>query len=208
MVYVFDYSKHGSMPVDGLSKPQHRCLGHTAEGYGLCWNPNEKGQLLSGSDDGQICLWDLREAAVDVQPLSIRSHHSNVVEDVDWHKKHSYMFASVGEDSRLVLWDTREAPDTFTSEVVRAHEGDVHCLAFNPANEFLLATGGADGIVALWDLRNLSRSIHDFKGHMDGVYQVSWSPHNEAILGSSSSGAFGDPILDHVGVNKQRRNYW
>ncbi len=33
--------------------------GHLREGYGLSWNPHTEGRLLSGSDDGRICMWDL-----------------------------------------------------------------------------------------------------------------------------------------------------
>jgi histone-binding protein RBBP4 len=81
-VFVFDYTKHGSMPVDGVSKPQHRCLGHKSEGYGLSWNPTVAGQLLSGSDDHLICIWDVTQPEIELQPLSVRSRHTGIVEDV------------------------------------------------------------------------------------------------------------------------------
>ena len=29
------------------------------EGYGLAWSPLLEGHLLSGSDDANICLWDI-----------------------------------------------------------------------------------------------------------------------------------------------------
>lgn len=35
------------------------CAGHKTEGYGLAWSPFQSGHLLSGSDDAQICLWDI-----------------------------------------------------------------------------------------------------------------------------------------------------
>jgi histone-binding protein RBBP4 len=59
-VYVFDYSKHNSKPSpDGSCNPDLRLTGHKTEGYGLAWSPFQKGHLLSGSDDAQICLWDI-----------------------------------------------------------------------------------------------------------------------------------------------------
>jgi hypothetical protein len=46
-VYVFDVSKHGPHPVDNTTiNPQHRCLGHSQEGYGLSWSPTVAAQLL------------------------------------------------------------------------------------------------------------------------------------------------------------------
>ena len=59
-VYVFDYSKHPSKPpLDGACSPDLRLRGHNTEGYGLSWSQFKQGHLLSGSDDAQICLWDI-----------------------------------------------------------------------------------------------------------------------------------------------------
>ena len=44
-VFVFDYSKHKSIPTDNVCRPQHKCTGHEAEGYGLSWNPHVEGQV-------------------------------------------------------------------------------------------------------------------------------------------------------------------
>ena len=116
-VFVFDYSKHGSVPTDSECRPQHRCHGHDSEGYGLCWNPHEEGQLLSGSDDQKICLWDIRESGVDVQPMQTRRGHTSVVEDVAWHRHHANLFGSVGDDKQLLLWDPRDSNQDPTHRV-------------------------------------------------------------------------------------------
>lgn len=52
----------------------------------------------------------------------------------------------------------REGKRNKPVHVVRdAHEGDVNSLEFHPVNEFLLASGGSDKVVKLWDMRNLKR---------------------------------------------------
>ena len=57
-VLVFDYTKHPSKPdPNGVCHPDLRLRGHQKEGYGLSWNPNMNGHLLSASDDHTICLW-------------------------------------------------------------------------------------------------------------------------------------------------------
>lgn len=59
-VLVFDYTKHPSKPdPNGVCHPDLRLRGHQKEGYGLSWNPNLNGYLLSASDDHTICLWDI-----------------------------------------------------------------------------------------------------------------------------------------------------
>lgn len=55
-VLVFDRTKHSSLP-DGIINPQAELKGHTLEGFGLCWNPHEKGQLATGSEDKTVRLW-------------------------------------------------------------------------------------------------------------------------------------------------------
>jgi WD40 repeat protein len=67
-VYVFDYSKHSSKPAaDGQCSPDLVLTGHRTEGYGLAWNPQAPGLLLSGSDDAQICLWDINATPMQKQ---------------------------------------------------------------------------------------------------------------------------------------------
>lgn len=53
-----------------------------------------------------------------------------------------------------------------------AHTAEVNCLAFNPHNPHVLATGSADKTVALHDWRNLSQRLHVFECHTEEVFQV------------------------------------
>ena len=60
-IHIFDYFKHGVSPTNDEVKPELVLLGHTREGYGLDWNPQQAGLLLSGSDDSRVCLWDVNQ---------------------------------------------------------------------------------------------------------------------------------------------------
>lgn len=190
-VYVFDYTKHPSQPdQDGQCKPQLRLRGHTKEGYGLSWNTNLAGHLLSASDDNTVCLWDVQAAPANANFLDAKtvfSGHSSVVEDVAWHVLHDSTFGSVGDNHKLMIWETRTNSNTKPQHTVDAHQAEVNCLSFNPYSEFILATGSADKTVALWDLRNLKLKLHSFESHKDEIFQVQWSPHNETILASSGT---------------------
>jgi len=189
-VFIFDYTKHPSIPTDTICKPQLRLRGHTKEGYGLSWNSNIAGHLLSASDDTTVCLWDISSATQNANYLdakSIFTGHNAVVEDVAWHVLHDSVFGSVGDDHKLMIWDTRSNSTNKPAHVVDAHSAEVNCLSFNPYSEFILATGSADKTVALWDLRNLKLKLHSFESHRDEIFQVQWSPHNETILASSGT---------------------
>lgn len=190
-VLIFDYTKHPSKPdPSGECNPELRLKGHTKEGYGLSWNPNVNGHLLSASDDHTICLWNINSnptAARTLDALSIFNGHTAVVEDVAWHLLHDSVFGSVGDDKKLMLWDTRSQTSLKPSQIIEAHSAEVNCLSFNPYSEYILATGSADKTVALWDLRNTKMKLHSFESHKDEIFQVQWSPHNETILASSGT---------------------
>ncbi len=66
------------------------------------------------------------------------------------------------------------------------HQDAINALSFNPASEYVLATGSADKTIGIWDLRNLNYKLHALEGHQDSVTSLSWHPFEEAILGSSS----------------------
>jgi histone-binding protein RBBP4 len=123
---------------------------------------------------------------MDVQALQVFKGHKSGVEDVAWCHFSSTKFASVGDDSQLLVWDARDNCSGKPVDFVHnAHNGDIHCLAFNPFDEFSIATGGSDGLVCLWDTRSLKKKVKSLRGHSEGVYQVSWAPAERNILASS-----------------------
>jgi histone-binding protein RBBP4 len=171
--------------VIATPKPNLVLGGHTKDGYGLAWSNHTKGHLISGSLDCTVCYWDIHQtttsssstassSAADtsliMDPLCTFTGHTGPVEDVDWHKLDPYLIGSCGDDATVRLWDIRAATSSSSATnkhivtqeahaIHKAHDGDVHCLAFHPTNEFLLATGSADRSVVLWDMRNLKSYV-------------------------------------------------
>mmetsp|Transcript_15759 Transcript_15759/g.30868 ORF Transcript_15759/g.30868 Transcript_15759/m.30868 type:complete len:445 (-) Transcript_15759:627-1961(-) len=169
-VYIWDLSKHGSFPEEGATPcPQIVCRGHTGEGYGVSWcgvGEEGKGRLCTCAEDKTVRIWDVNEALKEgkngmvVRPTDTLEYHTNVVEDVDWHKRDINMIGSCGDDRLICLWDVREGKRNKPMHIIKdAHKGDVNCLAFHPMNEFLLASGSADKTVKLWDMRNIKRCV-------------------------------------------------
>jgi len=184
-VYIFDISKHPSVPKDNsFFSPQHRLTGHTKEGYGLSWSPHEEGTLCSGSEDGIVCTWDINNQAMTIDAKQKLKGHGGSIEDVCWHQKDRYMIGSVG-DTSMLLWDTRKPSPAHSN--LSAHDADINSISFNPHNPHLLATGSKDTTVGLWDLRNLKAKLHSFAGHKDEVFNVGWAPFNESVLASGSA---------------------
>jgi histone-binding protein RBBP4 len=166
-VFVWDLSKHESFST-AEPNPQLVLRGHTGEGYGLSWcgvsGEENTGRLATCSDDKTVMIWDVKSAlaegknGMEVRPTAVLKYHTDVVEDVDWHKMDANMVGSVGDDRIVCLWDVREGSNDKPVHIVeKAHGGDVNCIEFHPTKEFMFATGGSDEVVKLWDMRNLKR---------------------------------------------------
>ncbi|KAG5213332.1 hypothetical protein JEQ12_009118 [Ovis aries] len=143
-VLVFDYTKYPSKPdPSGECNPDLCLRGHQKEGYGVSWNPNLSGHLLSASDDHTICLWDIsavpKEGKV-VDVKTIFTGHTAVVEDVSWRLLHESLFGLVADDQKLMIWDTPSNNTSKPSHSVDAHTAQVNCLSFSPYSVLILAT--------------------------------------------------------------------
>eukprot|EP00658_Telonema_sp_P-2_P041939 TRINITY_DN3004_c0_g2_i14.p1 TRINITY_DN3004_c0_g2~~TRINITY_DN3004_c0_g2_i14.p1 ORF type:complete len:380 (+),score=118.76 TRINITY_DN3004_c0_g2_i14:91-1230(+) len=183
IVNVFDLDKHEANPASTKpATPEMELVGHTKEGYGISWNRNKPGHVLSGADDQIICLWDVTNGSGEVKTLSTFTGHTDVVEDVDWHNFNESIFGSVGDDKQLRIWDHRKGNEAV--HCIAAHSAEINSISFNPNNEYTLLTGSADKLISLWDMRNMSKALHEFHSHSQEVVQVEWSRHNESVFAS------------------------
>lgn len=182
-VYVFNTKEAPKLQPAGEFTPEYTCEGHSSEGWALCWSPHTEARLVSGSDDTDVCMWDLQGVGNKAQPLHKFTTHTDVIEDVAWHAKDENLFASVSDDKFIYVWDVRDGSKPALKRE-NAHEKEINSVQFNPFNEHRLVTGSSDTTVVLWDSRNLAHRVHECKGHKDEVFQVSWNSKHENIIAS------------------------
>ncbi|CAG7923127.1 unnamed protein product [Penicillium olsonii] len=187
-VMIWDRSKHPSLPT-GTVNPQMELLGHESEGFAISWNPHVAGHLATGSEDKTVRLWDITtytKGNKAVRPSRTFTHHSAIVNDVQYHPLHSSLIGTVSDDITLQILDTRQDDSTRSASSAEGqHRDAINSLSFNPASETILATGSADKTIAIWDLRNLKQKLHSLEGHTDSVQSISWHPFEESVLASS-----------------------
>merc|ERR1719476_1173386 len=62
-----------------------------------------------------------------------------------------------------------------------AHDGPVLSLHCSPFNRSVLASGGGDHLVKVWDAAS-KELVHTYKQHGDKVQVVKWHPKEQAML--------------------------
>lgn len=116
-----------------------------------------EGMLVSGSDDGFVCAWNINQGDSKILTpiiLAKDAHQGHVVEDVTWSHFNESEFVSVGDDKCLRLWDLRSAEGCISKS--EEQMDDLMCVDTSPFDPCFIATGSNDNQVSLWDQRNLS----------------------------------------------------
>lgn len=140
-----------------------------------------------GTDCDRDIKSDFSASSKTVKPSRTFTHHSAVVNDVEFHSVLPWMIATVSDDLTLQILDTRQASNTTSArQASKAHNDAINGVSFNPGSEYILATGSADKSIGIWDLRNLNVKLHSCEAHKDIVTQVEWHPHEKSVLASSS----------------------
>jgi len=131
---------------------------------------------------------DFQKENTTLSPTRGFTHHSSVVNDVQFHPHHGKnLFGSVSDDKTFCLVDLRSTSDSKPAIRIEAHSDAVNSLAFHPKQDVLLATGSADRTIGIFDVRFPGHGkIHALEGHKDMVNKVEWHPTDAAILASSA----------------------
>ncbi|KAF8803836.1 WD40 repeat-like protein [Phlegmacium glaucopus] len=86
----------------------------------------------------------------DVEPsrTTMQTHHNGIF-DIKWSLDDASLATCSGDQSTRISCTTT---GTIT-HVLRGHSSTIKCMAWDPSHTSLLATGGRDGVICLWDLR-------------------------------------------------------
>jgi WD40 repeat protein len=166
--------------------------GHTAEVWGLAFSPDGQ-TLASGSYDDTIILWDVATGQPLGPPLT---SHTGFVYKVAF-SPDGQTLASGSADGTIILWDV--ATGQPRGSPLTGHKTTVLGVAFSPDTQEgtgrtsgqMLASGGGDGAIILWDIVTRQPLGLPLTGHTTALYSVAFSPDGQTLV----SGAFEDKTV-------------
>ncbi|KAK9321460.1 WD40-repeat-containing domain protein [Lipomyces orientalis] len=170
--------------------------GHKYGISGISWWPFDNGMFITGSFDETLKVWDT-EAMEEVYKFELGARLN--AHDISPVAEHC-LVACAADYTALRLIDLRSSG---AAQMLSSHEGTtVNSVRWSPADSFMLASGGSDGTVRLWDIRrsdacltvlNLENIVG--KGVMSSV---NFNQRTESF--SSSTTAAFSQVKSHRGV--------
>ncbi|KAK4528716.1 hypothetical protein GAYE_SCF63G6661 [Galdieria yellowstonensis] len=176
------------------------------------WHHTIPYNFLSCSQDGGISFWDLRDFGSSNTPLlNLCCSKSDPVRDASFSPHQPYWIGGGYESGNFLLWDIRKPDAQLFS--IRAHTGLLFSISWHPSKTNVIATGGRDKIIRVWDLVQNEHTTEQKPSFMNkeplnsGIFlesslgwketcslstiaaisKVSWRPRYEDQMASASS---------------------
>ena len=200
-VYIFDlgplsraFSTPGYRVPKNAKRPIHTVRNHgNVEGFALDWNPLVKtGSLLTGDCSGRVYFTQRHTSkwVTDTTPFTVDNNKS--IEDLQWSRTETTVFASCGCDGFIRIWDTRSKKHK-PALSARASNTDVNVISWSSKLGYLLSSGDDNGSWGVWDLRQFTpdninnvQPVAQYDFHKGAITSISFNPLDESIVAVAS----------------------
>ncbi|XP_055382485.1 peroxisomal targeting signal 2 receptor [Condylostylus longicornis] len=179
-------------------KPIQLYSEHNAEIYSLDWGSFwHSNNILSASWDNKLKIWDPTRgnslSTFVMNRSSISSQSTLITNDILIYQA-AYapfipnIFSSVSTDGNLCLWNSLDFSGNPIGKI-KVHNEEALSLDWNKFNHWMLATGGSDGLIRCWDIRNIKDDspVYEFLGsELMAIRKIKYSQCLPNILATTS----------------------
>ena len=135
--------------------------------------PVDNGMFVTASSDDHVRFWDTNamQAVLDL-PLFDKVYHLAVPHVHPWARgsaaaPHALTAATVADGS-VALCDPVSGTTAHT--LAGCHRAAVLCCAWSPVNPNHVASGGSDGVVAVWDIRRSASTLVELTAESESAH--------------------------------------
>uniref|UniRef100_A0AC35F7X8 GATOR complex protein WDR24 n=1 Tax=Panagrolaimus sp. PS1159 TaxID=55785 RepID=A0AC35F7X8_9BILA len=135
----------------------------------------DKNLFATGSTDMFLLLYDMRISRQ--RPATVFSGNHMSIRDIDLgkHTDTTNQLVAVGDGGNIKFWDLR-MPQKHIKEIP-AHNGQIMSVTLNQRQKNVLATGGRDKFIRIWDSTKNEGSIYSVETP-SAVEKVVWTNEN------------------------------
>ena len=158
-----------------------RRLEWTGSSLEIAWSPDGK-HIATGDQDSTVHFW-IVSTGDDLQ----MSGYPTKVRELSWDATSRYLATGGGEE--VTVWDCSGRGPAGTEPITLSrHQDFLSVLRFQHRGK-LLASGAADGLVCVWQLRGSLNSLAVHEAALTaGITSLVWSPNDQYIAVGDESG--------------------
>ena len=147
----------------------------------IAWSPDGK-HIATGDQDSTVHFW-IMSTGEDLQ----MSGYLTKVRELSWDATSRYL--ATGGSEEITVWDcSGRGPVGTTPITLSGHQDFLSVVRFQHRGK-LLASGGADGLVYIWQLRGSRYSLAVHEATLTaGVTSLVWAPNDQYIAVGDESG--------------------
>ena len=147
----------------------------------IAWSPDGK-HIATGDQDSTVHFW-IMSTGNDLQ----MSGYPTKVRELSWDATSRYLATGGGEE--VTVWDCSGRGPAGTEPITLSrHQDFLSVLRFQHRGK-LLASGGADSLVCVWELQDRHRSLAVHEAVLTaGITSLVWSPNDQYIAVGDESG--------------------
>ncbi|KAL9969117.1 hypothetical protein ACROYT_G021289 [Oculina patagonica] len=171
-VSLFHFSpKHQSIRPEHEWSTLHHIGGRGCSCTCLSTN-SSSAEVVSAGEDGQINVLKLDQR----HPVrTIESADSTTINSIKFTKSHEVAAVTFG--GQLKVWDLRQPSDKpGRTMLLSGDRVSLLCVDKHPTQPHLLAAGGQDGVLSIWDMRQELYPVTLLEAHAAEIWEVKFHP--------------------------------
>ena len=167
---------------------------NSVEPTSISFNKNSKNLIAMGTNKGDIQFWDWKSEKI----IRTVDSHSDRIGCIQWNPYKDSVYATGSKDNKIVIGDINDPNHRLAG---KNHFGEICGLSWN-ANGWILASGGNDNLVNVWDIRNFKDPMVTLQEHRAAVRALGWCPWKSSLL--ATGGGSGDMRLLVTNVDQNK----